>query len=446
MTWQAPWAWLGVIAVALPILIHLLGQGKARRLPFPSLQFFGATRPLPTRRTRLHDLLLLAVRMAILVAAVAALAQPLLLTAHRKSDFDGSLARAVIVDTSASMQRQTAAGERAIDVAMRRAHQLADSASPGIVLTTATPSGAIAGATEWLNRQPGQRELVIASDFQAGTVAPIDLKGVATEIGVRLDAIRPNVTDGPAVIHSRRGTEAITARVAHTGSRTDVDWSSAVGQAVPSEMVTTLTGPASARGVAAEQQWIAEYGLALPTDTARHIAIVYPDYSERAALLARTRPIRATWMSNAIASIHRFLPTNFRNPVNAADSGTLLVVARGFGEKPLILAGAADIDGRETLVLYSFADTGGHDLIRPSIDALSNASVVAESDPAMISDSELTTWQRNPAPRESPGPNADSSDGRWLWLLALLLLAIETLLRRAAPRPTAPETAPDAAS
>ena len=142
MSWQAPWVWLGAVTVALPILIHLLGRGKARRLPFPSLRFFGATRPLPTSRTRLHDLLLLALRVAILVAAVAALAQPLLLTAHRRSGFDSSLARAVIVDTSASMQRKTAAGEKAVDIAVRRAQQLADSASPGIVLATATPSGA----------------------------------------------------------------------------------------------------------------------------------------------------------------------------------------------------------------------------------------------------------------------------------------------------------------
>jgi hypothetical protein len=446
MTWQAPWVWLGLITVALPILIHLLGQGKARRLPFPSLQFFGATRPLPTRRTRLHDLLLLAVRIAILVAAMAALAQPLLLTAHRKGDFDSSLARAVIVDTSVGMQRTTAAGEKAVDVAMRRAHQLADSASPGIVLSTAMPSSAIAGAIEWLNRQPGRRELIVASDFQAGSVARSDLKGVPPEIGVRLDPIRPNVTDGLAVIHSRRGTEAITARVMHAGSRTDVDWSSAAGQAIPFDMVTTLTGPASAREVAAEQQWTAEYGLPLPTDTARHIAIVYPDYSERAALLARTRRIRATWMSNAIASIHQFFPTDWGNPINAAESGTLLVVARGFGEKPLILAGTADIDGRETLVLYSFADSGGHYLLRPSIDALVNPNAAAELHPTTVSDSELATWQRPPAPRESPGPKADSSDGRWLWLLALLLLGIETLLRRTAPRPAAPQTVSDAAA
>jgi hypothetical protein len=29
MIWQIPWAWLGLGALALPLLIHLLGRGRA---------------------------------------------------------------------------------------------------------------------------------------------------------------------------------------------------------------------------------------------------------------------------------------------------------------------------------------------------------------------------------------------------------------------------------
>src|ERR1043166_6684007 len=105
MIWLNPWAWAGLVALALPIAIHLLGRGHARVHKFPTLRFLEASRLLPTRRTRVRDLLLLAVRIGILAAAVAALAQPLLLTPGLKQSLDRGLGRAVILDTSASMSR-----------------------------------------------------------------------------------------------------------------------------------------------------------------------------------------------------------------------------------------------------------------------------------------------------------------------------------------------------
>ena len=78
MIWQNPWAWLGMVGVALPILIHLLGRGHARVLRFPTLRFIDPSRLLPTKRSRIQDPLLLAVRVAIVGCAAIALAQPLL--------------------------------------------------------------------------------------------------------------------------------------------------------------------------------------------------------------------------------------------------------------------------------------------------------------------------------------------------------------------------------
>src|SRR3954462_1104830 len=105
MIWQNPWAWAGIATVALPILIHLLGRDRAPRHSFPTLRFLETAELLPTRRMRVHDRLLLAVRIAVLVAAAAALAQPLFLLGGRSRALDQRVARAIIVDTSASMQR-----------------------------------------------------------------------------------------------------------------------------------------------------------------------------------------------------------------------------------------------------------------------------------------------------------------------------------------------------
>ena len=69
MNWLQPWAWLGALSVAVPIVIHRLSQRPSRPLNFPSLRFLGDTRVLPVRRARLSDLWLLLVRCAVLAVA-----------------------------------------------------------------------------------------------------------------------------------------------------------------------------------------------------------------------------------------------------------------------------------------------------------------------------------------------------------------------------------------
>ena len=41
---QQPWAWAGLLALGLPVLIHLLGRVRARLLPFPTLRFVVSSR------------------------------------------------------------------------------------------------------------------------------------------------------------------------------------------------------------------------------------------------------------------------------------------------------------------------------------------------------------------------------------------------------------------
>src|SRR5581483_3543268 len=146
MTWLAPWAWVGALAVALPIAIHLLARGPARVHRFPTLRFLSASQLLPTRRTRVHDPLLLLVRCAIILCAAAALARPVFLTAHRRQALDPGLARAIVLDTSASMHRRTLAGITALDSARRAAVGLTRAARTSITIESAEPARAIRAA------------------------------------------------------------------------------------------------------------------------------------------------------------------------------------------------------------------------------------------------------------------------------------------------------------
>ncbi|MEQ1692983.1 MAG: BatA domain-containing protein, partial [Gemmatimonas sp.] len=100
MRWQNPMAWIGLLSLALPLLVHLFSRRPARVEPFPSLRFLDRSRLLPTRRTQLSDRLLLLVRSSILAVAVAALAQPLWRDSVGATST--SVARVIVIDTQPS--------------------------------------------------------------------------------------------------------------------------------------------------------------------------------------------------------------------------------------------------------------------------------------------------------------------------------------------------------
>ena len=432
MIWQQPWAWIGLATIALPILIHSLGQGRARRQRFPTLRFFGAVRPLPTQRTKIHDLLLLCVRVAILVAAVAALAQPLLQTANRKRAFDQSLARTVIVDTSASMLRANRGRAPAIETALREARLLTDSATAAIILRTATPASAIAGALAWLGRQGGRGEVVIVSDFQVGTLEQADVAAIPRDVGVRLIVVPTDSLQGLPAIPSRYGVREVIARPTLTADRTDVGWeASPAASARFREQITLLSGPTDEPELAAAEHAVAMIGLPIPEDSTRALAIVYPGYAGRSKLLRTAAPIHTGWMADAVARIHasgsveRWLTA----PV-ALDSGRAAVVERDFSRNPLLLAATDSFNGRERLLLFWLGRNASTGLIAAATRALSPATNVAEFDPATIPEGVLEAWRRAPTDRTPAGTNHDDSDGRWFWVAVLALLAVESLLRR----------------
>src|SRR5690349_8520928 len=103
-----PLALLGLLAVAIPIVIHLLGRYQSRVERFPTLQFIGFARLTPRTRLRLSDWKLLLVRMGVVIAAALALTQPGCSSSSGASS--QAVTRVVIVDTSASMFRLTPSG------------------------------------------------------------------------------------------------------------------------------------------------------------------------------------------------------------------------------------------------------------------------------------------------------------------------------------------------
>ena len=133
---------LGVLAAAIPLLIHLWSRRQAKRVDFSSLMFLLVAHRQNVRRVQLKNLLILFLRVAIITLIALALARPLL-----KNQFSFAGARAktsavVILDNSFSMGYQGVHGQRfekAKEVALEVADSLRHGDSVAVILMSDIP-------------------------------------------------------------------------------------------------------------------------------------------------------------------------------------------------------------------------------------------------------------------------------------------------------------------
>ena len=447
MSWGNPWAWLGLAGLAVPIVIHMLGRREAKTLPYPTLRFLEASRLQPVRRTRVQDLTLLAIRLAVLLFAVAALAQPLFRTDAREAAAMGTLARVVIVDTSASMRRAVADtvspagvnGGTAADAARREGRRLADEAPISVIVETASPAAELAGADAWLALQPGPGEIVVLSDFQAGALEAAALGAIRPAAGIDLNRIP--VRDAAQAVEAvwRTAQLETVSRAVPTADGVDVTWTFRPDSVIAREGLSLLTGDADSRAAedAASAAWHAIPGVRF--DPGRPVAVVFGSYEGRTALLGAARPVASPWMARVIRRVREdelFAAAEPAEP--AAEIEAALSPAGSYvrvGSAAGTVAASADIDGREHLVLFTSAgpgSLGSAALIGAIGRAFNDDPPVFELDPLVADDSTLASWQRAPTARSGDVRDDSASAGRWLWLMVLALLATEALYRRRA--------------
>src|SRR6266705_2201369 len=105
MTFLTPAFFLGLAAVAIPILVHLIQREKKRVVEFPSLMFVQRIPYQSVRRRRIRHWFLLLMRAAAIVLLVAAFARPFLPKAAEAAAAitGGSRELVVLLDQSASM-------------------------------------------------------------------------------------------------------------------------------------------------------------------------------------------------------------------------------------------------------------------------------------------------------------------------------------------------------
>ena len=431
MLWLNPIAWFALATAALPLLIHLLIQRRVERFPFPTLRFLQPTRLAAVRRHLLEDLPLLAVRIALLAAAAAALAGPLLVTAARRHAWDRRVVRAVVTDSgtaSSAALQQTFAAE-----------DLRDGIRRAILWLDAAP--------------PARREILVSSAFPIGSITAADVAAIPAGIGVRFERTgslpRTRTVAGGRVL-TADGTRA--REVTLDGERTSVHETAANDRAAwPIAVVASKQDQgvvdAATAAVLSQRVW------AGPPDRRARVFLIERPESARGRADAAQGPaaevargsspatgsvIVAAWMADAVSRIAA------DRDLRAAAGGVAAGMAdAGFAAAPWQTIAAA-ADGRPLVVasastneFFVVSAAPASDVVTPVLlraiaDAIAAPPDLQRAEVVPIADAVLQRWSRPAAPVTSPRiDTVDGDDRRWLWLAALLLMAVEMWIRRA---------------
>jgi len=105
MSFLAPVFLLGGLAIALPVIFHLIRRSTRERTAFSSLMFLFPTPPRLTKRSRLEHLLLLALRCLVICLLAFGFARPFIKKAVSSPPPSSARRIVLLVDSSASMRR-----------------------------------------------------------------------------------------------------------------------------------------------------------------------------------------------------------------------------------------------------------------------------------------------------------------------------------------------------
>jgi hypothetical protein len=279
MSFLTPLFLAGLAALAVPVVIHLIQREKKFVVPFPSLMFLQRIPYQSIRRRRIHNWMLLIIRLAVLALVVAAFARPFIRRSERTIATNGAREVVILLDHSYSMgyadrwQRAQKAARDAVnalgvddhatvvlfasdaEVAVRSTSDrgkllgVIESASPGPGATRYAPALKVAGSVLADSRLP-RLEAILISDFQRNgwqggdaVQLPSSAKISTVAIESRQDlanAAVTTVTLGRAPFEGRERT-TVTAAVANRSAQPMSNVAVALeidGRAVQTEHVT----------------------------------------------------------------------------------------------------------------------------------------------------------------------------------------------------------------
>ncbi|HEU4767334.1 MAG TPA: BatA domain-containing protein [Pyrinomonadaceae bacterium] len=123
MSFLTPLFFLGVAALAAPILVHLVRRTRARKVQFPALVFVRQVPQRTIRRRTLQNVLLLLLRCLAILLIVIAFTRPFFSGGSSAKETTAAGATVILVDNSLSMRREPLFAE-----AQKRAEAAVDEA------------------------------------------------------------------------------------------------------------------------------------------------------------------------------------------------------------------------------------------------------------------------------------------------------------------------------
>ena len=126
MSFLTPLFFLGVAALAAPILVHLVRRTRARKVQFPALVFVRQVPQRTIRRRTLQNVLLLLLRCLAILLIVIAFTRPFFSGGSSAKENTAAGATVILVDNSLSMRREPLFTE-----ALKRAEAIVDDARNG---------------------------------------------------------------------------------------------------------------------------------------------------------------------------------------------------------------------------------------------------------------------------------------------------------------------------
>ena len=430
--WTNPAALWALVIAGAPLIIHLLRRHRADRILFPSLRFVQPAESSAVRLRRPSDPLLLLLRVSTLGLAVCAIAGPILLTQSRLARWNAITARAIVVDSSASMAVPDADGAVPARLADEAAQAEARSAEYSVRIDAASVGHGLQQAIAWLSSAPpARREVVVITDAQPGTVDDASARRVPGAIGIRIVAVGRTHTsrtiDGPALIAgSGRARRQITT-------------------VTPQSTAVRLEGDVALRGFRIVGAPGADGPTARLLDIAARAGTIAPDSDQPIAVrfdatsggTVRVSPLKPGWM---LATILELMVEPSVRAIAASDGAAL---ADEFARAPWttvierdgksVVSAAAQAGelllqvGAEPDSLFAAA------VVRAVLNARASPERYAEQEIARIGPATLTALQRRAAPVDHDAwRQARTTDARWCWMLALVTLVAEQWLRAGA--------------
>ena len=270
IAFTAPWALAGLVAAAVPILLHLLSRREPPTVEFPAVRYLSETARIHQRRLTLQPWLLLVLRTLLIITLVLAAAGPVWPRAGARGHAPAALV--LVLDNSPSAGA-TVGGVPVLDRLRQAARAVLRQASGGDALWLVTADGAA-------RRGPPELLLAMVDSLEVAWQR-LDL-GQAVGLGRRI--LEGEARPGEVMVLSDLQASAVTA----------------AGGAGPLTVIRPEEPPPSNAGVArvelGPQPWTSRSGQVLVAVSAADSADVplsasLGERAPRQALAAAGRPV-----------------------------------------------------------------------------------------------------------------------------------------------------------